>query len=265
MRRERLGAVPLDDRLYDHAGSLLWALKALRATEAMPEVLRVLRGTPSYRREWVTELVLRALTAFGPKAADAAPDLRALLADAARGDVFPLAFGAKVAATLWAVEGSVGTGAVLPVLCAALTSADQGARRVAAEAVGTMGRAAADAAPTLVPLLSAADPWTRVDAAHALWGVTGDPGPSWPVLRTAWESLPTTRIPTAELLSRTAAPERGGGAGRGGPGGAEALLRSELSYVRRHNAIDGGYGSHDIVRDERLLALCRRALNGRTT
>ncbi|MEU5162426.1 PBS lyase [Streptomyces sp. NPDC020875] len=261
--RERLGAVPLDDRLYDHAGSLLWALKALRATEAMPEVLRVLRGAPAYRREWVVELVLRALTAFGPKAADAAPDLRALLADAARGDALPVAFGAKVAATLWAVEGDAE--AVLPVLRGALMSRDQGARRVAAEAVGTMGRAASGAAPALVPLLSAADPWTRVDAAHALWAVTGDADRSWPVLRTAWESLPATRIATAELLSRSAA-EPGAAAGdpdRPWPSGAAALLRSELSYVRRHNAIDGGYGSHDIVRDERLLALCRQALNGR--
>ncbi|QDY79009.1 PBS lyase [Streptomyces qinzhouensis] len=265
--RERLGALPLDDRLYDGAGSLLWAVKSLRAAEALPEVLRLLRGAPEYRREWVVELVLRALAAFGPAAAEAVPELRALLRRGVRRDTLSPAFGVKAAAALWAVEGDAE--AVLPMLCAALASADQGARRVAAEAVGAMGPAGAGAAPTLAPLLTAADPWTRVDAAHALWSVTGGPGLSWPVLRAAWDSLPSTRIPTAERLTGGTDPGGGADGARGafpaGAGGAAALLRAELAQVRRHNAIDGGYGSHDIVRDERLLALCRRALNGRTS
>ncbi|MGW1277084.1 PBS lyase [Streptomyces tsukubensis] len=261
--RERLGALPLDDRLYDTAGSLLWAVKALRASEALPEVLRLLRGAPEYRREWVAELVLRALAAFGPAAAEAVPGLRALLRDGARRDGSSPAFGAKAATALWAVEGDAD--AVLPVLCAALAGTDQGARRVAAETVGAMGPAGAGAAPVLAPLLTAADPWTRVDAAHALWSVTGGPGLSWPVLRAAWDSLPSTRIPTAERLTGGADTSNGGGAFPAGARVAAGLLRSELVHVRRHNAIDGGYGSHDIVRDERLLALCRQALNGRTS
>ncbi|MER5768524.1 PBS lyase [Streptomyces sp. NPDC001985] len=252
--RGRLAETELDDRLYDSAGPLLYGLTALRAVDALPEVLRILRGAPEYRREWVVELVLRTLTAFGPAAREAVPDLRALLARAARSGVLSGAFAAKTAAALWAVEGDAG--AVLPMLRTALASADSGARRSAAGVLGTMGPAARPAVPGLRLLLRSSDPWTRVDAALALWRVTGDPEPGWPVLRAAWAELPFTRVPTAERLA-----ERAGGepvAGRAD--GADRLLRAELSRIRRHNAIDGGYGSHDIVRDERLLALCRRAL-----
>ncbi|MEU5973224.1 PBS lyase [Streptomyces sp. NPDC047315] len=266
--RERLGAVALDDRLYDLAGPLLYGLTALRAAEAMPEVLRVLRGVPEYRREWVVELVLRALTAFGPAAGEAVPDLRELLRPARplRGDArsgaapeaggaLSPAFRAKAAAALWAVEGSDSADVVLPVLLGALSEADTGGRRSAATALGTMGPAAAVAEPALTELLAAADPWTRVDAAVALWRVTGSPRRAWPVLRAAWHTLPFTRVPTAQRLAAG-----GGITAVMAVDGAEALLRSELAGVRRHNAIDGGYGSHDIVRDEKLLALCRRAL-----
>ncbi|MEU9606242.1 PBS lyase [Streptomyces sp. NPDC048057] len=266
--RERLGAVALDDRLYDLAGPLLYGLTALRAAEAMPEVLRVLRGVPEYRREWVVDLVLRALTAFGPAAGEAVPDLRRLLRPARpqRGDAWSCAlpeaagalspaFQAKAAAALWAVEGSDSADVVLPVLLGALTAADTGGRRSAATALGTMGPAAAVAEPALTELLAAVDPWTRVDAAVALWRVTGHPRRAWPVLRAAWHTLPFTRVPTAERLAAG-----GGITAVMAVEGAEALLRSELAGVRRHNAIDGGYGSHDIVRDEKLLALCRRAL-----
>ncbi|MEO3976432.1 PBS lyase [Streptomyces sp. CAU 1734] len=251
--RRRLARTELDDRLYDVAGPLLYGLTALRATEALPEVLRVLRGAPEYRREWVLEQALRALAAFGPAAREAVPELRELLARAARSGPQSAAFAAKAAAALWAVEGEAG--AVLPTLRWTLSAADSGARRAAASVLGTMGPAAWETAPELGVLLRAADPWTRVDAAIALWRVTGSPQRAWPVLMSAWETAPFTRVPTAERLA-----ECSGGSGSGRAEGADRLLWAELSRVRRHNAIDGGYGSHDIVRDERLLALCRRAL-----
>ncbi|MFF8954208.1 PBS lyase [Streptomyces sp. NPDC014894] len=259
--RGRLAETELDDRLYDVAGPLLYGLTALRASEAVPEVLRILRGAPEYRREWVVELVLRALAAFGPAAGEAIPDLRALLGRAARSGRPPGAFGAKAAAALWAVEGEAG--AVLPTLRAALASADSGARRSAAGVLGTMGLAARPAVPELRLLLRSADPWTRVDAALALWRVTGAAETAWRVLAQSWAAVPFTRVPIAERLA-----ERTGAAGRPTAEraeGAERVLRAELSRARRHNAIDGGYGSHDIVRDERLLALCRRALTERPT
>ncbi|MGW1491657.1 PBS lyase [Streptomyces sp. NPDC002402] len=244
--RRRLGEIELDERLFDRAGPLLYGLTALRAAEAAPEVLRVLRGAPDYRREWVAESALRALTAFGPAAADAIPDLRALLRSVGVGSGFSASLAARTAGALWAVEGDAG--AVLPVLCAALSEADSGGRRSAATALGALGPAGEKAAPALRELLGSAEPWTRVDAAIALWRVTGDSGRAWPVLLTSWEQLPTTRLAIAQCLTELPVE------------GAERILREELHSVRRHNAIDGGYGSHDIFTDEKLLALCRRAL-----
>ncbi|WP_406303047.1 PBS lyase [Streptomyces sp. NBC_00885] len=244
--RRRLGEIELDERLFDRAGPLLYGLTALRAAEAVPEVLRVLRGAPDDRREWVAESALRALTAFGPAAADAIPDLRALLRSVGVGSGFSASLAARTAGALWAVEGDAG--AVLPVLCAALSEADSGGRRSAATALGALGPAGEKAAPALRELLGAAEPWTRVDAAIALWRVTGDPGRAWPVLLTSWEQLPATRTAIAQCLTEMSAE------------GAERILREELHSVRRHNAIDGGVGSHDIFTDEKLLALCRRAL-----
>ncbi|GLF94643.1 hypothetical protein SYYSPA8_10120 [Streptomyces yaizuensis] len=260
--RARLAGTELDDRLYDTAGPLLYGLTALGAAEALPEVLRVLRDAPEYRREWVVELALGALTAFGPAAREAAGELRALLADAGRPGGHAAAFTVKTAGALWAVAGDAG--AVLPVLRATLVS-ESGARRAAAGVLGSMGPVAWEAEPELRIALRAGDPGTRVDAALALWRVTGDPEPGWPVLRAAWDALPFTRVPTAERLAEPSADAPGSVAADGPPvagraEGAEQLVRDELARVRRHNAMDGGYGSHDIVRDERLLGLCRRAL-----
>lgn len=44
--RRRLAEVELDERLYDRAAPLLYALAAVRGGQALPEVLRVLRGGP---------------------------------------------------------------------------------------------------------------------------------------------------------------------------------------------------------------------------
>ncbi|MGI5402898.1 HEAT repeat domain-containing protein [Streptomyces sp. CA-135486] len=244
--RRRLGELDLDERLYDLAGPLLHGLAELRATDAVPEVLRVLRGAPEYRKEWVAESALRALTAFGPAAHEAVPDLRALMRRVGVGSGLSASLAARTAGALWAIEGDAK--AVLPVLCAALSGADIGGRRSAATALGALGPTGEEAAPALGELLRVAEPWTRVDAAIALWRVTGDAGRAWPVLLSAWERLPYTRVPIAHCLVELAAE------------GADQLLREELGSVRRHNAIDGGYGSHDIFTDEKLLALCRRAL-----
>ncbi|MFI9587666.1 HEAT repeat domain-containing protein [Streptomyces sp. NPDC052236] len=243
--RRALGGIPLDAQLYDRAVPLLYGLTALHAADAVPEVLRILRGAPEYRREWVTESVLRTLAAFGPDAREAVPELRALLRS--RGS--SVALMARTAGALWAIDGDVG--AVLPVLRTALGAADSAARRSAATALGALGPAGAPAAPALSRMLGAAEPWTRVDAAIALWRVTGDPERAWPVLLAAWEELPHTRVATAQRLAASADDVAEG---------AERVLRAELASVRRHNAIDGGYGSHDIFTDEKLLALCRQAL-----
>ncbi|GGY78609.1 PBS lyase [Streptomyces nitrosporeus] len=241
--RRRLGEVGLDEGAYDRASPLLAGLTALRAGEAAGEVLRVLRGAPEYRGEWLRTAALRALDAFGPAAARAADELRALVR---RGGTT----ATEAAEALWSVEGDAA--AVLPVLLEGLRSRRVHDCRAAAGVLGRLGPAAAVAAPGLRALLAHGELWLRVDAAIALSGVTGRDDESVPVLLDAWEHDRHTRVRIAGHLART------------GPAGAGSevarVLRAELRSVRRHNALDGGCGSHDIHEDEKLLALCRRAL-----
>lgn len=254
---DRLARLALDDTLPEQAGPLLHGLSVLRAADTLPEavpaVLRVLREAPVNRREWVVESALRALTAFGPAAREAAPELRRLVAGPRRvrtGDAgLPAALAARAAGALWAVEGD--PDAVLPVLRAVLNGPDPGARRTAAAVVGTLGPAGAPAARLLGALLWSAEPWTLVESAAALWRVTGDPSRAWPVLRRAWGELPHARVRVAAALAEMTTR---------GAEGADRLVDRELLTVRRHNAIDAGAGGHDIFTDERLLSLCRQAV-----
>lgn len=144
---------------------------------------------------------------------------------------------------------------VLPVLRTALSASELAVRRAAAAALGAVGSEAAAAAPALAGLSRAPDPWARTDAAIALWRVTGDAHRAWPVLRAAWETLPGTRPAIAACLADLAE-----GSSEPVADEVERTLRTEISSVRRHQSMDGGYGSHDIFTDEKLLALCRRAL-----
>ncbi|MFG2871264.1 PBS lyase [Streptomyces sp. NPDC048338] len=245
--RRRLAAVELDDRLHDHAAPLLHALTAIRAVQALPEVLRVLRGAPPNRRDWVQAAALRAVAAFGPAAREAAPDLvhdlRYLMAGGSA------AVATKAALALWSVEGDAGT--VLPALEEWLRpNVSDPDRCAAAGALGTIGPAAAGGAPALRPGLTARDLWVRVACATALWRVAGDADASLPVLLAAWEENRHARVEIAECLAEM------------GPAAAEAetVIRAELARVRRHNARETGSGSHDIHEDEKLLAFCRAAL-----
>ncbi|WP_328896354.1 PBS lyase [Streptomyces sp. NBC_00236] len=244
--RRRLSEVGLDEEAYDRASPLLAGLTALRAGEAAPEVLRILRGAPEYRGEWLRTAALRALASFGPAAHCAVPELRALIRRAGT------AGATEAAEALWAVDGDAG--AVLPVLIEGLQAEHARERRAAASALGRLGAHAAVAAPRLRALLLHEELWLRVDAAIALWEVSGRAEESVPVLLAAWERNRHVRVRVAECLAR---------AGAVGAGSEAAhVLRAELASVRRHNAMDGGYGSHDTYEDEKLLALCRRALLG---
>lgn len=242
--RRRLAGVALDEGAYDRASPLLAGLTGLRAGEATPEVLRVLRGAPEYRGEWLRTAALRALGSFGPAAREAVPELRAMLRRPGT--------ATEAAEALWAVAGD--RDAVLPVLIEGLGSDQVHDRRGAATALGALGPQAAVVAPRLRGLLSHEELWLRVDAAIALWEVTGRPEESTEVLLAAWEQNRHVRVRVAECLARM---------GPVGPASTAAqVLRAELCSVRRHNALDGGYGSHDTYEDEKLLALCRRALRG---
>ncbi|MFF3615641.1 HEAT repeat domain-containing protein [Streptomyces sp. NPDC002580] len=243
--RERLGEVPLDDpETYGRAAPLLSGLGALRYAAAVPEVLRLLHGTPPdlRLRGTLVRALAGALGAFGAGAREAIPALRELLA----GENAAAAAGA-----LWSVEGDAE--AVLPALTRALTaSADAGGRRVAAEALGRMGASAASALPGLLHLAGSAEVWERTAAVRALWDITGEAGPVLPVFRDAWRENPYTRGTIAACLVRM------------GSAGAPAhdLLRAELASPRRHRARSDGHGSHDVLEDERLLRDCRTALDG---
>ncbi|MEU0301150.1 PBS lyase [Streptomyces sp. NPDC006175] len=246
--RRRLGEVGLDEGAYDRASPLLAGLTALRAGEAAPEVLRVLRGAPEYRGEWLRTAALRALRSFGPAAHCAVPELRRLIRRPGT------AAATEAAEALWAVTGDAGT--VLPVLAEGLRAEQVRDCRAAVSALGGLGRRAEAVAPRLRGLLAHEELWLRVDAAIALWEVSGGADDSVPVLLSAWEQNRHVRVRVAECLARM------GPAGAGSD--AAQVLRAELLSVRRHNAMDGGYGSHDTYEDERLLALCRRALLGDT-
>ncbi|MFJ2934544.1 PBS lyase [Streptomyces sp. NPDC087219] len=241
--RRRLAEVELDERLYDRAAPLLYALAAVRGSQAVPEVLRVLRGAPANRRDWVRESALRTLAAFGPAAQEAVPDIRGLL----------VAESATVATTaaraLWAAEGDLGE--VLTALERWLRPGASGADWCsAAQALGEIGPAAASTASALRPGLASRDLWVRVRSAAALWRVSGDAAAALPVLLAAWEENRHARVDVAECLAEM------------GPAASEAqlVILTELTRRRRHNAREGASGSHDIHLDEKLLTVCRAAL-----
>ncbi|SEC49641.1 PBS lyase [Streptomyces sp. TLI_105] len=241
--RRRLAEVEFDERLYDRAAPLLYALAAVRGAQALPEVLRMLREAPANRRDWVREAALRTLTAFGPAAREAVPDMRRLLA----ADSASVATAA--ARALWAAEGDRGD--VLPALERWLRPGTPGADWcAAAQALGEIGPAAATAATALRPGLVSRDLWVRVRSAAALWRVSGEAPASLPVLLAAWEENRHARVDIAECLAEM------------GPAASEAQLvvLTELTRRRRHNAREGASGSHDIHLDEKLLTLCRAAL-----
>ncbi|MET7340866.1 PBS lyase [Streptomyces sp. NPDC005547] len=246
--RRRLADVVLDEHAYDRARPLLTGLTALRAGEAAPEVLRVLRDAGEFRGEWLRTAALRALASFGPAARCAVPELRALVRHPGSVEA------TEAAGALWAVEGDAG--AVLPALIEGLASESVYARRAAAGVLGRLGERAAVTAPRLRALLRHEELWLRVDAAVALWEVSGRAAECVPVLLAAWEQNRHVRVRVAECLARMRPVGAGSEAAR--------VLLAELTSVRRHNATDGVHGSHDTYTDEKLLALCRRALLGNT-
>jgi hypothetical protein len=248
--RRRLGAIPLGSpQAPDLAVPLLSALLALGDRDALPEVMRLVRG-PSDGLRPVDGLrpddahlghVVRALGLFGPAAREAVPVLRGLL-DTER--------ASAAADALWEVEGE--SAVVLPVLLREVAGGDRRRRRQAVEVLSRMGPAARPAPAALRRAMAGGPVWDRVAAACALWRIDGDAEPVLPVLRTGWTEHPHTRATVAECLvdmGTAAAPLRD-------------LPEAELASRRRHLALPGGHGSHDIPEDERLVGLCRAALAG---
>lgn len=240
--RQRLGQVPLDSpETYDRAVPLLSALTALADREAVPEVLRLVRGMPEgvRSRHRIVESAVRALDAFGDGADGVVPVLRGLLESECAG---------AAAGALWSVEGDAG--AVLPVLTRELAGVDARRRRVAAEVVARLGSSARAAAPGLSRMIEADCEWERTAGACALWRVTGEVDTVLPVLRSVWTEHPWVRGTVAACLVDMGA--------AGAP--LYDLVEKELAARRRHLARSGGHGSHDVLEDERLLKVCREVV-----
>jgi len=237
--RHRIGRVPLDSpETSDRAVPLLSALTALTDREAVPEVLRLLRGMPGGvpSRQRVVESAVRALDVFGVGAEGVVPVLRGLLESECAG---------VAAGALWSVEGDAS--AVLPSLLRELASSDGRRRRVAAEVLARVGVSARGASDGLARMVEAACVEERVAGAWALWRVAGDAERVLPVLRSAWSEHSCVRGAVAACL-----------VGMGAAGAPlHDLVEAELAAPRRHLARAGGHGSQDVLEDERLLEVCR--------
>ncbi|MFC8428363.1 HEAT repeat domain-containing protein [Streptomyces sp. NPDC057253] len=248
--RRRLGAIPVDSPgVFERAVPLLSAVTALGDAEAVPEVLRLVRGVPvgARLRDAVVESAVRALDTFGSAgvsggASEVVPVLRKLL---------ETEFAAVAAGALWSVAADAS--AVLPVLTAELAQG-RPRRRAAAAALARLGPSAEPAVAGLLRMVRADDLWERVSAACAVWRITGDPDLSAPVLRTAWTENPHTRRTITTCLAAL------------GPAGTPLhdLLHAEVTARRRHLALPGGgRGSEDVLDDEWLVGACGEVLAGR--
>ncbi|MEU8002271.1 hypothetical protein AB0B66_14005 [Catellatospora sp. NPDC049111] len=229
--RRRLRKLRDDERRDD----LVYALAAVgpAAGDAVPDLMKLPASLA----------VVRAFTAIGPAAAAAMPCLREQVVASDR------LVAAAAAEALYAVGGD--TAGALAVYDRFLTG-DVYEQRAAVDGLGRLGPQAASYAGQLRKLLRRKDPhgWLRLGAARALWQVAGETSTVTPVLEGVWDANPHTRTAIAQVwwdMGLAAA-------------SARPLIEAELSRVRRHNAVDGGYSSAQVVDDERLLRACRAAL-----
>ncbi|WP_218040379.1 HEAT repeat domain-containing protein [Actinomadura sp. WMMB 499] len=240
--RRRLTDLPAVSGYDRPRDGLAWALSTFgpAAAEAVPELVALLRAAPGSN-------VHHALRRLGPAAPEAVPVLRGLLDGTTRD-------GLDAARTLWAIEGDAG--AVLPVLLAGL---DEPATP-AIEGLAALGPAGRPAAGRLRELMASGDTgpgaaWPRLHAAEAVWRTEGEVAGVLPVLRAVWAENVHTRVHVAGVLG-----EMGTDAREAAP-----LLEDELGRTWRHtHSPHGGSSSHDVDRDEKLLAACDSALRSVT-
>ncbi|MFK4122259.1 HEAT repeat domain-containing protein [Streptomyces longwoodensis] len=253
--RHALGRVPLDrPGAVERAAPLVRALGALRAAEAVPELVRLVGGRGGGPGARLTEVALEALEGIGPPAREAVPVLRAALGGEHAG---------AAAAALWAVERDAP--AVLPVLREDLAAGDARRRTVAARRLARLGPAAGAALPALRGLAvdghgardgqhgrGLRDAEERAAAAGAVCSITGGTEEVARPLRELWTAHPPVRRAVAACLADL------------GPAAAPLrdLAATELARLRRHTARTYGYGSHDVPYDEELLRLCRVVVEG---
>jgi hypothetical protein len=191
----------------------------------------------------VTAAVLRALATIGCDAEACMPVLRRAATVADRALMVP------AARSLWRITGDPGPALTAADQCLAQHN-EEYAWRDAADLLAELGRATEAQLARLRQLRGREDPtgWTPLLAAHALWRITGDPGPLLPALEQAWTANALTRSKVASLWTEL------------GPAVAAArpLLTAELDQTRRHNRTT--YSNTNVPDDEELLVRCRAAL-----
>jgi hypothetical protein len=153
-------------RLCDALGA--WGPAAQSAVPVLLDRLADQRAWPA---------AARALGAIGPAAVPAA--------DALRRRIDPAGTESAAAWAYWQITGDIAT-TVDSFLRLAGAGPSHGTLRHLAD-LGPLAAAATDALRQLTR--QGNDAWVRVEAAHALWRVTGDPGLSVPVLAELAEPL----------------------------------------------------------------------------
>jgi HEAT repeat protein len=178
--------------LRRHADTLIGAVAARLASPAQDRVL--------------TMNLCEVVAAWGPSAEEALPTLVALLEDnddyvVTRAATAIGAIGPTAASAAKALRRRISVPAAAWALWRTGAAPDRGAEAVArhvAEGRGhhpaiallaDLGPLAAASTPLLRDLLRSTDDWTRVEAAHALWRVTGAPAESVAVLTDLAEPL----------------------------------------------------------------------------
>jgi hypothetical protein len=152
----------------------------------------------------------------------------------------------SAAAALWHIDRSPDT---LPLLTAALDG-DSGSTALAE--IGRMGADAVAAAPLVATYLDAPPGrhwWKPVEAALALWRLTGEIERVAPVLTSAWRAAPSARTQIAEAATGELAVA------------LAPVFREELAVARRHNVTENSWSSDQVRADERLMELCRAAVS----
>ncbi|MEV7289011.1 HEAT repeat domain-containing protein [Streptomyces sp. NPDC093252] len=243
LRRELATVAPGSPTAISRALPLLKILTELGDEAAAGEALRLLRSGPGEGLNGlIAQAALRAAGALGPAAREAVPVVRRYLDSGS---------ATAAAGALWSIEGDAE--AVLPVLLGELKAKDPYRRTAAAGEVASLGPAARPALRALKRMARSGTVWERTAAAYALWRIDAQSlEPVLAALRSAWTESPYPRVRIAGYLRElgtAAAPLRD-------------LPEAELNARQRHLARQGGHGSDDIPKDERLLRLCREVVRG---
>ncbi|MFE7273487.1 HEAT repeat domain-containing protein [Streptomyces sp. NPDC057623] len=236
---------PASDRHASTRERVVSALGVLAHPESLPFLVEMIEPGIGRMPMWC---LARALTRYGPAAAEAGPRLREFVATAS----VPLEIRLEAAGALSAVGG--GGAPLLPLVRQGLESDQWLVLSPALRALTALGPAAAPLAARLRELLTARD--APMDVIVALWKSTRDVDEVLPMLLDKWTAFPGTRPAVIACLIEM------------GPAAAPALplIRAELSSPRRHGNDRRDNGSsrvntrHDVAADERLLKDCRRLL-----